>query len=153
GAGAYRLLVLIGEYDRRNVAERDGYRSTAAWVSHRAGIDPRTARDYLRVARALRGLPLISAAMATGELSYCKARALTRIARPGTEAEMLDFARMTTVVQLDAAGARLGAQRGQQHPEPDVAVPSPAAKDQAYAGQSLRSRTIACSGSPGGAGA
>ncbi len=44
------------------------------------------------MAHALESLPLISAAMARGELSYSKVRALTRVACAGTEAALLSVA-------------------------------------------------------------
>ena len=46
----------------------------------------------MRVARALERLPLISAAMARGALSYSKVRALTRVATPQTEHDFLMIA-------------------------------------------------------------
>ena len=41
-------------------------------------IDIGAAREKVRVARALESLPLVSEALARGELSYSKARAITR---------------------------------------------------------------------------
>ena len=55
------------------------------------GIDPHTAREKVRVARALPELPLLSEAMARGELGYSKVRALTRIATPGNEPDLLEI--------------------------------------------------------------
>jgi hypothetical protein len=53
------------------------------------------------VARALEELPLTAAAMARGELSFCKVRALTRVARPETEADLLELAAGCTTAQLE----------------------------------------------------
>src|SRR5438067_13237800 len=78
-----------------------GAASTAAWLAWRCALDPGTARGHVRVARALRDLPLISAAFATGEMSYSKLRALTRIATADTEARLLTFARAATASQLE----------------------------------------------------
>src|SRR5262249_7887755 len=44
-----------------------------------------TAREQVRVARALDGLPVICAEFAAGRMSYAKVRALTRIATGQTE--------------------------------------------------------------------
>jgi len=52
------------------------------------GWDPATAREKVRVARALGKLPVIDQALKDGKLSYAKARALTRIAKPETEGEL-----------------------------------------------------------------
>jgi hypothetical protein len=63
----------------------------------------------VRVARALRQLPLTSAALADGCLSYAQARAITRIAAPGDEGEWVELARHLTAAQLDktvSAGLR-----------------------------------------------
>ena len=78
-----------------------GFRSTAHWLSWRTDMAPGTAREKVRVARALPELPLISAAMARGKLSFSKARALTRIATPENEAALMDVARHSTAAQLE----------------------------------------------------
>ena len=92
-AATYRLLVLLAEFDARNGWGGGGFRSCAHWLSWRTGSSPGTAREKMRVARALPALPAISAAMRAGELSYSKVRALTRVAEPATETELLEFAR------------------------------------------------------------
>ena len=79
-AATYRLLVLIAELDRREVWAAQGALSCAHWLSWACGIDTHTAREKVRVARALGELPLLSEALAKGELGYSKVRALTRIA-------------------------------------------------------------------------
>jgi hypothetical protein len=55
----------------------------------------------VRVARALAALPLLSAAMAHGEVSFSKVRALTRVASPANEAELLDFAKAGTAAHVE----------------------------------------------------
>jgi hypothetical protein len=55
----------------------------------------------VRVARALGGLPLLSAALARGELSYSKVRALTRVATPQTEARLLAVGRAGTAAHVE----------------------------------------------------
>ena len=90
-AATWRLLVLIAELDRREVWARQGALTCAHWLSWACGIDPHTAREKVRVARALPALPLLSAAMAKGELGYSKVRALTRIATPENEPDLLQI--------------------------------------------------------------
>lgn len=51
------------------------------------------AREKVRVARALEGLPHTSEAFRRGEFSYSKVRALTRVATDANEAELADLAR------------------------------------------------------------
>ena len=83
----------------RRVRRRDGWcswgtKSLAEWVAWRCGLEPRAAREHVRVARALRELPLTAARLESGELSFSKARALTRVATPESEA-LLEMARRT----------------------------------------------------------
>jgi hypothetical protein len=65
------------------------------------GLDLGAARERVRVARALGGLPLLSAALARGELSYSKVRALTRVATPETEARLLAVGRAGTAAHVE----------------------------------------------------
>lgn len=55
---------------------------TAQWMSWACGVGPEAGRERVRVARALPDLPVTSRAFSTGELSYSKVRAITRIATP-----------------------------------------------------------------------
>ena len=57
-----------------------GAESCAHWLSWACGIDTHTACEKVRVARALTELPLLSEALAKGELGYSRVRALTRMA-------------------------------------------------------------------------
>ncbi len=68
----------------------------AHWLNLHCGLDLVTAREKIRIARALDDLPLILAAFRSGELSYSKVRAITRIAEWDTEAELIELARQTT---------------------------------------------------------
>jgi hypothetical protein len=78
-AATARLLELIRRFDARG-GWNTRFRSCAAWLSWRVGLDPGAARERVRVARALGTLPLLSEALARGELSYARVRALTRVA-------------------------------------------------------------------------
>jgi hypothetical protein len=100
-AATQRLLLLIADFDRRRGWELGGHRSCAHWLSYRTGIDLGAAREKVRVARRLVGLPETSAAMARGELSFSKVRALTRVAWPDNERELVELARGTTAAQLE----------------------------------------------------
>src|SRR5215469_10383591 len=86
-AAHYRWLSLIAEFDRRHGWSDGGStQSCAHWLNWQCGIDMGAAREKVRVAHALEKLPRIAAAMARGELSYSKVRALTRVACEKTEA-------------------------------------------------------------------
>src|SRR5438132_11513887 len=99
-AAAARLLELIGEFDARG-GWNTGFRSCAAWLSWRVGLDLGAARERVRVARALGILPLLAEALARGELSYAKVRALTRVATPETEARLLGVGRAGTAAHVE----------------------------------------------------
>jgi hypothetical protein len=99
-AAAARLLALIREFDARG-GWNSGFRSCAAWLSWRVGLDLGAARERVRVARALGTLPLLAQALARGELSYAKVRALTRVATPEIEARLLAFARAGTAAHVE----------------------------------------------------
>jgi hypothetical protein len=94
-AATARLLALIREFDTRG-GWNTGFRSCAEWLAWRAGLDLHTARERVRVARALETLPRLSEALARGELSYSKVRALTRVATPETEVRLLAVGRAGT---------------------------------------------------------
>ena len=91
-AANHRWLVLIAEFDRRSGWSDGATQSCAHWLNWKCGIDLGAAREKVRVAHALEKLPRISAAMARGELSYTKVRAVTRVACPATEEILLSVA-------------------------------------------------------------
>ena len=100
-AGNYRFLRLLAEFERRDGHAGWGIASCAHWLSWKCGIGLVAAREKLRVARALVALPMISDAMQQGKLSYCKVRALTRVATPETEALLVDISEHCTVSHVE----------------------------------------------------
>src|ERR1700686_5105051 len=66
----YSHLSLIGEFDRRQGWADGSLHSCAHWLNFKCGLDPGAAREKVRVASALPGVPKIAAAMKRGELSY-----------------------------------------------------------------------------------
>jgi len=88
-AATRRWLALIAEFDRRKGWSDSMTQSCAHWLNWQCGLALGAAREKLRVAHALEQLPLISAAMARGELSYSKVRELTRVATSATEQYLL----------------------------------------------------------------
>ena len=99
-AATARLLDLIREFDARG-GWNTGFRSCAAWLSWRVGLDPGAARERVRVARALGSLPRLAQALACGELSYAKVRALTRVATAETEERLLAVGRAGTAEHVE----------------------------------------------------
>src|SRR6266850_8197827 len=99
-AATARLLDLVRAFDARG-GWNTGFRSCAAWLSWRVGLDLGAARERVRVARALGTLPLLAEALGRGELSYAKVRALTRVATPETEARLLAVGRAGTAAHVE----------------------------------------------------
>src|SRR5438552_14985714 len=99
-AATARLLVLIREFDAR-AGWNTGFRSCAHWLSWRVGLELGAARERVRVARALEALPGLAQALARGELSYAKVRALTRVATPDTEERLLAVGRAGTAEHVE----------------------------------------------------
>src|SRR6267143_1036293 len=93
-------LEQLGAFDARG-GWNTGFRSCAAWLSWRVGLDLGAARERVRVARALGTLPLLAQALAHGQLSYAKVRALTRVATPETEARLLAVGRAGTAAHVE----------------------------------------------------
>ena len=91
-AATYRWLTLIAEFDRRHGWADGKLPSCAHWLNFKCGLNLGAAREKVRVAHALVGLPKIAASMSRGELSYSKARALTRVACEATEDAFLMIA-------------------------------------------------------------
>ncbi len=97
----HSLCTHLREFDAHEGWAGSGFISTATWLAWRIGIGPEAAREHVRVARALGELPLIDAAFATGKLSYSKVRALTRVATPRTEQDLLEIAMRATASQIE----------------------------------------------------
>lgn len=100
-AATFRWLTLIAEFDRRTGWSDSATQSCAHWLNWRCGIALGAAREKVRVARALEGLPKVSAAMESGGLSYSKARELTRIATPENEEFLLGIAEHGTAAHVE----------------------------------------------------
>ena len=100
-AQSYRFLVLVREFDDRFGWVKWSCRSCAEWLAWRCGLSVSAAREHVRTAHALRGLPAISAAFAAGKLSYSKVRALTRAAHLHDEDLLLAYALQATAAQVE----------------------------------------------------
>jgi hypothetical protein len=100
-AATCRFLVLLGDFDAREGWASWDMPSCAAWLSWKCQMSSGTAREHVRVARALRDLPVIRAEFAAGKLSYAKVRALTRIATADTDEGLAEIAAPMTGDQLE----------------------------------------------------
>ena len=97
----HSLLKLIADFDEMDGWFHQGAISCAQWLSWRIGLAPGAAREQVRVALALRALPKTDAAFGCGKLSYSKVRALTRVATPESEGDLVDIADSSTAAQLE----------------------------------------------------
>jgi len=100
-AANYRFLKLIAEFDRRQAWEGYGIRSCAHWLNWKCGIAMTAAREKVRTARALAGLPQINKAFQKGELSYSKVRAMSRVATEENEDYLLNIAEYGTAQHME----------------------------------------------------
>jgi hypothetical protein len=100
-AETYELLVLVRQFDERAGWLKWGLGNCAEWLHWRCDLSMNAAREKVRVAHALKTLPGIAAMFATGELSYSKVRAMTRVAGSHNEDELLSFALKTTTARVE----------------------------------------------------
>ena len=100
-AAEYRLLKLIREFDEANGWHEEGLYSCAHWLNWQCGIGMNAAREKVRVAHCLADLPKISTALEKGEISYSKARAMTRVANSENEVFLLLIARHGTASHME----------------------------------------------------
>jgi Domain of unknown function (DUF222) len=103
----HKLLACIRRFEESEAWLEQGAGSCAHWLAWRIGWDLITAWEKVRVARALGRLPAIDAAFASGELSYAKVRALTRVATRDNDRRLLDIARDATAAELEQVCRRL----------------------------------------------
>ncbi len=80
------------------------------YAERHLGLTPRQSEDRIRVAVALETLPLLDAALASGEVHYSAMREITRIATPETEELWLMASRVRTVGEIEklVAGRKPG---------------------------------------------
>ena len=97
----HQLLVMIAEFDRKKYWALEGFQSCAHWLNAHCGFGLGSARERIRIAHALCRLPKIAKHFSTGELSYSKVRAVTRVANETNEEHLLNFALHGTAHQVD----------------------------------------------------
>jgi len=99
-AATYELPVMVREFDERAGFLKWGLQNCAEWLAWRCDLNMATAREKVRVAHALKHLPLISSNFSTGELSYSKVKEMTRVANRENEQRLLEFALRHTAVTV-----------------------------------------------------
>ena len=100
-AETYELLVLVRQFDERAGWMQWGLHGCAEWLHYYCDFSMSAAREKVRVAHALKTLPVIAAAFASGELAYSKVRAMTRVAGKHNEDELKSFALKMTTARVE----------------------------------------------------
>src|SRR5947209_7084405 len=86
-AGEAAWLAELVEFDRSALWAADGHTCCGSWLVDHCGLRRSTAHERLRVGYELARRPLVAEALASGELSYSKIRALTRVVNTDTETD------------------------------------------------------------------
>jgi hypothetical protein len=118
-AATFDLLSKIAEFDRDGLWQGLGLCSCAHWLNWQCGIGMNAAREKVRVARALAELPKVSEAFRSGEVSYSKVRAITRVAKPESEEYLLMIARHGTAHHVESLVR--GFRRAKKLNDPEIA--------------------------------
>ena len=100
-------LVVLADLDDSRVWESNGYASMNQWLVDQHGVSQATAAQWLRVGHALRDLPEIHNKFRTGELSWDKVKAATRLATADTDSAVADMATSATASQLAREARRV----------------------------------------------
>ena len=100
-AACYEQLVLIRQFDERGGWLKWAFTNCTEWLAWRCDLSLTAAREKVRVAHALKTLPVISAAFADGRLSYTKVRAMTRVASDSNEENLVIFALRNTAIGVE----------------------------------------------------
>src|ERR1700753_2912773 len=91
----------LREAERCQIWRELGMVSALDYLERVLGYSPRAAQERLRVARALGELPVLTDALAKGELAYSAVRELTRVGTPGTEGAWCEAARGKNLRQIE----------------------------------------------------
>ena len=119
-ANQHRLVHLAARFDEELEWYRAGLKSASHWIAERLQIESSTAREWIRVGYSLRYLPLTDAALAAQQISYAKARIVTRWADTDNEEQLLELARERSASRLGVAIARFLAGTGETDDERDL---------------------------------
>jgi hypothetical protein len=114
-AAQRQLLELVAEGDRAEVWRDSGARDLPAWLAIRYGVSVWKARRWIAAAHALEALPLLSAALRSGDLDIDKVVELARFATPDSERRLIRWA-----AGVSCGAVRRRGDRELSHPIEDV---------------------------------
>ena len=95
-----RILVLLGEAERRQTFRDDGATSAENWAVERFGVAVPTARALVHVAEKSWDLPKLTEALKEGDITFDQMRVVAEIATTETDAELVEAARGRSVREL-----------------------------------------------------
>jgi hypothetical protein len=95
-----RIVVLLGEADRRQAFREDGATSAETWAVERFSVGVPSARALTQVAGKVWDLPHLTEALKDGEITFDKLRAVADVASPETDRELLEQAKERSVREL-----------------------------------------------------
>lgn len=95
----YEVITLAGALDASDEWLLEA-NSAAHWIADALDMCLSTAREWVRIGKTLRTLPELDQAFATHTLSYSKVRAVSRVATPNNETDLIDIARRTAANRL-----------------------------------------------------
>ena len=105
------MIAAVAALDSSGEWALDAVPTCAHWVARALDVEVSTAREWVRVGRALAELDVIDRAFADGSLSYSKVRVLSRVATGENQQELCDMARRVPAGRLAAALAAWLARR------------------------------------------
>jgi hypothetical protein len=100
---AWRQGRLLSAFARSALYGELGCGSLEDWCREELGMSPRRARYLISLDRRLASLPLLADAYRRGLVSWCQARLLVRLVRPGTQSRWIRYPRQVTVRRLEEA--------------------------------------------------
>lgn len=106
-----RQMAVLEELDVRQIATADGSRSLSEWVASRLDVAPDTAKPLVRTMRRLQDRPDLLEAVATGEASFDRVEALSRILE---NVGLMEWADVSSVRREAAKRARITAEHETQ---------------------------------------
>jgi len=119
---AAKDLAILEELDSRQVATGDGCRSLSEWAASRLDVSVDTAKGLVRTMRRTSHRPELRAGLASGQVSFDRAEALSRIPEPVGPLEHLDVA---GVRREAALRARISSETEQQTSDQQFLVLQP----------------------------
>ena len=94
---AYYLL----QVQERDIHRKLGYETLAAYAAAWAGLTAKQAREFVAIARRLPQFQEVEEALKAGDLSWSKARLITRRANPEDQRKWIDQAQKIPVRELE----------------------------------------------------